>query len=112
MESIRILHISDIQEGVFGIKPDLDYDDSKYNSFLNDLEVVFKEIHLHNPIDIIIISGDLVSTGNLTEFEDLTNQFISKLKDIFKSVPNDKWIVVPGNHDVEWGKAKRDLTIS
>ena len=65
-------------------------------------------IHRKKKIDILVISGDLASTGAKEEYDNLTNEFVPILNDIFLKgrniVPKDRWIIVPGNHDVEWGK--------
>lgn len=63
---MRILHISDIQEGRFGVKTDLKKSYPKtwqeeYDNILDDLKTKFRSIHSQQPIDIIIISGDLAS---------------------------------------------------
>ena len=108
--SLNILHISDIQEGRFGIKEDMSEVDEVYSKFLLDLKNKFEIIHRTNKIDIIAISGDLASTGAKEEFDNLTNEFFPILNEVFLTskniVPQNRWIIVPGNHDVEWGKDK------
>lgn len=108
---LNILHISDIQEGRFGIKEDMsevDEVDEVYSKFLVDLKNKLEIIHRTNKIDIIAISGDLASTGSKEEFDNLTNEFVPILNEVFLKgkniVPKNRWIIVPGNHDVEWGK--------
>ena len=111
---MRILHISDIQEGKFGIKPDLKktYSDNwqkEYQLILNDIKAVFKRIHSEKPVDVIIFSGDLASKGNKEEYHKLQQEFIAKLTEIFPENNNDPrkhWLFVPGNHDVQWGKGE------
>jgi tetratricopeptide (TPR) repeat protein len=106
--SLNILHISDIQEGRFGIKEDMSKVDEVYSKFLVDLKNKLEIIHRTNKIDIIAISGDLASTGAKEEFDNLTDEFFPILNDVFLKgktiVPKNRWIIVPGNHDVEWGK--------
>ncbi len=106
--ALNILHISDIQEGRFGIKEDISGVDELYSNYLADLKSKLEIIHRKNKIDILVISGDLVSTGAKEEYDNLTNEFVPILNDIFLKgrniVPKDRWIIVPGNHDVEWGK--------
>jgi len=108
--SLNILHISDIQEGRFGIKEDIHRGDQVYSNYLLDLKSKLEILHRKNKIDIIAISGDLASTGVKKEFDNLTKEFIPILNDIFLDgkniVPKYRWIIVPGNHDVEWGKDK------
>jgi len=65
-------------------------------------------LHRKDKIDIIVISGDLTSIGAKEEFDHLMNEFLPILEDVFLKgahvVPKNRWIVVPGNHDVEWEK--------
>jgi predicted phosphodiesterase len=108
--SLNILHISDIQEGRFGIKEDMSEVAEVYSKFLVDLKNKLEIIHRTNKIDIIAISGDLVSTGGKEEFDNLTSEFFPILNEVFLKgkniVPKNRWIIVPGNHDVEWGNDK------
>jgi hypothetical protein len=108
--NLNILHISDIQEGRFGIKEDMSEVDKVYSKFLVDLKNKLEIIHRTNKIDIIAISGDLASTGAKEEFDNLTNEFFPIMNEVFlrgkNNIPKNRWIIVPGNHDVEWGKDK------
>ncbi len=110
---IRVLHISDIQEGYFGIKEDLKKEDpenwqNKYNLLLNDLKNQFKKIHSERPVDIIVISGDLASKGIEDDYSNLTREFIPIMEEVFflgnNPVPKNNWLLAPGNHDVHRGK--------
>ncbi len=102
---LRILHLSDIQEGMFGVKNERP---QRYQDLLADLGLQFEHIHKKNPIDIIIITGDLTSKGDVKEFEILSNEFIPMLFKIFinssNPIPPERYLVVPGNHDLEWEK--------
>ena len=104
--NLNILHISDIQEGRFGIKEDITEVNEAYYSYLSDLRSKIEIIHRKNKIDIIVISGDLASVSSKEEYDNLTNEFLPILNEVFlkgkKIVPKNKWIIVPGNHDVEW----------
>ncbi len=108
--NLNILHISDIQEGRFGIKEDISQVNEAYANFLSDLKDKLEILHRKNKIDIIVISGDLTSIGSEEEFNHLTNEFIPILNEVFLNgpniVPKKRWIMVPGNHDVEWGKGE------
>ncbi|MFX0187197.1 MAG: metallophosphoesterase [Candidatus Hodarchaeota archaeon] len=108
--NLNILHVSDIQEGRFGIKEDIFEVNKVYLNFLSDLKDKLEILHRKNKIDIIVISGDLTSIGAKEEFDHLTNEFLPILNDVFLKgtniVPKDRWILVPGNHDVEWEKGE------
>ena len=120
---MRILHLSDIQEGRFGIKPDLqnlfpeNWKD-KYKDILMDIKNEFYNIHSKTPIDIIVISGDLASMGSKEEFDNFTKEFMPIMEDVFLKGPNiipkNRWLIVPGNHDVQWdmGEKKFDAFIN
>ncbi len=107
---MRILHLSDIQDGELGIKPDLkdkfpDDWEEKYKDILEDLKSEFNSIHSKTPIDIITISGDLASTEFEEEYKNLSKEFVPILEEIFlkgsNPVPKDRWLIIPGNHDVQ-----------
>ncbi|MHA1257562.1 MAG: metallophosphoesterase, partial [Promethearchaeota archaeon] len=107
--NLNILHLSDIQEGRFGIKEDISKVKEAYFTFLSDLKDKLEIIHRKNKIDFIVISGDLTSTASKEEFYYLTNEFLPILNEVFlegkNPVPKNRWIIVPGNHDVEWERA-------
>ena len=106
--NLNILHISDIQEGRFGIKEDISEVNEAYSKFLIDLKSKLEIIHRRNKVDIIVISGDLASVSSKDEYNNLEKEFLPILDEIFLKgknvVPKHRWIIVPGNHDVEWGK--------
>jgi len=106
--NLNILHLSDIQEARFGIKSDISITNKAYLNYLSDLKSKLEIIHRKNKIDIVVISGDLASTGSAEEYDNLTKEFIPILNEIFLEginvVPKHRWIIVPGNHDVEWDK--------
>jgi len=107
--SLNIIHLSDIQEGRFGIKEDISTGSEGYYNYLSDLESKLEILHRKDKIDFVVISGDLASTGSKEEYDNLTQEFIPILNEIFLEginvVPKHRWIIVPGNHDVEWDKA-------
>ena len=106
--NLNILHISDIQEGRFGIKEDISGLNEAYSKFLLDLKSKLEIIHRKNKIDIVVISGDLASVSSKEEYDNLEKEFLPILYEVFLKgkniVPKHRWIIVPGNHDVEWGK--------
>ena len=104
--NLNILHLSDIQEGRFGIKEDISKFKEAYYNFLSDLKDKLEIIHRKNKINFIVISGDLASTASKEEFYYLANEFLPILNEVFlegkNPVPKNRWIIIPGNHDVEW----------
>lgn len=57
-------------------------------------------------LDYLIITGDLTNRAKKKEFEKVL-EFITKLKDAFK-LGNDRCIIMPGNHDLDWDKVVYD----
>lgn len=54
--------------------------------------------------DVVIVSGDLVSTGSKNEFEIAANFLGNLSKEL--NLPPERFLMVPGNHDVFWGAAE------
>lgn len=87
----RILHISDIHFGKFHIfSKDLQIEDQ----LIGKLE----QLILNENINLIVISGDLTSVGDYSEFK-RAEMFIEWLSNITK-LPITRFIIVPGNHDI------------
>ena len=97
-ENITILHLSDIQIGK-------DTDDLSLGNFFEVLVNIDKD-KLKN-IDLIIFTGDLVSTGSRDEYKKF-KIFVSKLNQIFPQITKDKIFFVPGNHDINWKLSEND----
>jgi len=110
---MRILHISDIQAGKFNIKEDIKKNekdkvpDEVYKLIINDLRYIFKKIHSQQPIDIIVISGDIASEGIEEDYIEVNKTLFKMMEDVFMSgnnpIPKNRWLIAPGNHDVQWG---------
>jgi 3',5'-cyclic AMP phosphodiesterase CpdA len=98
--SVTVLHISDTQFGQYhrfgsGVE-------SLGSHLIRDLrDLVGGAVP---PIDLIVLSGDIAERGLWSEFQ----QALAFLDDLlaFTALPRDRVVVVPGNHDVNWGKSK------
>jgi predicted MPP superfamily phosphohydrolase len=98
MESIRILHLSDIHYEK-GVKNR--FKDTIVDPLIKELE----KINSDKKINLILITGDLINKGNAgydsteTAFDNFNNDFIEP---IIKKIGIDKKCIffVPGNHDV------------
>ncbi|MCP4344119.1 MAG: AAA family ATPase [Desulfobacterales bacterium] len=97
--SIRMLHLSDLH-----ITSDID-PISIYQPLFSDLEDK-EEGFETKKLDYLIITGDLTSRAAPEEFEKAA-EFINVLKDHYK-LPDDRCIIVPGNHDLSWAERVYD----
>ena len=92
---IHILHLSDIHLGTM--------DDAKI--YLGQLEADLKN-ELHVPeLDYLIISGDIANESIPDDY----NAAFHLIDGIIKGfgLENRKIIIVPGNHDLNWGLSKK-----
>jgi predicted phosphodiesterase len=102
-----ILHISDIHRApdcpssnfaLFkGLQLDIDQGYDKTNQQIPD-----PRAHLRRP-EIIILSGDLVQKGTAAEYKH-GKTFLDALATV---VGKDRIILIPGNHDVDWGQSQK-----
>jgi len=101
---MRILVISDLHIGKKARTKELcpysdavHKDDKLVSSFIESVkEYIFNK----GKLDYLIIPGDITNNSNLIEY-DCASKFIEKIE-LELSIPNEKIIVVPGNHDVDW----------
>jgi 3',5'-cyclic AMP phosphodiesterase CpdA/tetratricopeptide (TPR) repeat protein len=111
-----ILHLSDIH---FGSKPGKEGPVDMYRFYNGDYERPLHE-HLiaefcsksaHFEQDhhrfVLVVSGDLTYQGTPAEFERV-HEFLEALCTSL-SLPRERVILVPGNHDVNWPMAKIDV---
>ncbi len=123
-EGFRILLISDLH-----IKADknLTYDtdqkreigdlaktvSDQFENFFSTLDKIFKDVPKQDLPEAVIVLGDLVNRGGLdkdgdrTEF-DVARKFLFKLANRL-NIREDKILIVPGNHDVDWSSDDLDL---
>ena len=103
-QTFRIIHLSDIHFGEFhrftssGATTRLERltGGSLLESIADDIQSIGA-----TP-DLIVISGDLTSTGNQDEFKEIET-FLSEICKRFDLDPT-RFLIVPGNHDVLWGR--------
>jgi 3',5'-cyclic AMP phosphodiesterase CpdA/tetratricopeptide (TPR) repeat protein len=101
LESLTVLHISDLQFGrnhrfgQLGLADNPDAElDTLFKRLSDDLDVLASDV---KP-ELVVVSGDLVEWGLKREFEDAL-EFLVKLSEHTK-IPRDRFIIVPGNHDI------------
>jgi 3',5'-cyclic AMP phosphodiesterase CpdA len=95
--SVTILHISDSQFGQYhrfgeGVE-------SLGSHLIYDLRDLVDGGHVQ-PINLILISGDIAEEGRRSEY-DQARAFVDQLC-VFTGLDYDRVVVVPGNHDVNW----------
>lgn len=121
--NFRILHISDLHTG---LKLEEDQTARTAQNFCQQIyeridsswrEVNQRKFNQNKKVDLLIISGDLISGDLLqthdaeTQFRCICDEFIVNLQKLLTlDQPDKKTIIVPGNHDVdrngravEWG---------
>lgn len=101
---MRILILSDLHSGTKSRTKDLcpypqakDKDDKLISSFFESAKDYTSN---KGAFDYIIVPGDLTNQANLIEFE-CASKFLDRLSTEF-SIPMENFIIVPGNHDVDW----------
>jgi hypothetical protein len=92
---MHILHLSDLH---FGTSENAQL---WYRQLAADLRHELKCTHL----DAVILSGDIANKSTLEEY-DAAKLFIDKLITTFQ-LKSDRIVIVPGNHDINWGLAKQ-----
>jgi 3',5'-cyclic AMP phosphodiesterase CpdA/CheY-like chemotaxis protein len=86
-----ILHLSDIHFGRFhGIPPELTIEDL--------IQPVIADIQKAQPVDLIVVSGDLSSEGLDKEFV-RSEKFLVQIAEVL-GIGSERVVIVPGNHDI------------
>ena len=99
LPSSLILHLSDLH---FGTRQDAA---SWYNQLAEDLN---QELRVSR-LDAVILSGDIANYSTPEEY-DAAHHFLDLLAGEFH-ISAAQIILVPGNHDLNWGLAKKAYTI-
>lgn len=109
---VRILHISDIHRG-----PDEPTSSATLlGRLLTDIHRTYKENNRDlaasepklGPPDIIVVSGDLTQRAAPEEFAE-ARRFLEGLLPLVEG-DRGRIVIVPGNHDLDWGIAARSFT--
>jgi len=97
-KKLNILHLSDLHFGKFNRHT------GQIPYYKRIWEEIKKKLESNNikvsDIDLVIITGDLSSTGNKIEFEHAHN-FLNVL---YEDLDKKKFIIIPGNHDLEYAE--------
>lgn len=100
---MRIVHLSDAH---FVSDRSNAFNSNIVVPLIKDLEVFHKE----KPIDLICFTGDLIDKGGSgnasVEFLQFSKLFIEQILTKL-SLTSDRFLIIPGNHDIERGKAHR-----
>lgn len=104
MNTIKILHLSDLQFGKSNrfVGKKRYSDDVNYETFAESIASEVLTTWKNGP-DIITVTGDIAEKAKIVEYDIATNFFNSILQK-FKFVP--QLYIVPGNHDVNLGEAE------
>lgn len=103
----RLLHLSDIHFGrdhTFTSKSGIP---ASATGTLLDILVADYQKREERP-DVVVISGDMSSTAQRTEFDEASS-FLAELLKRFE-IDTNRLLVVPGNHDVLWGRGDCDAS--
>jgi hypothetical protein len=98
---LRILHISDLQEGHPHAGPWRERR-ALGPAWARNLDVVLEE----GPVDLVCFTGDVASRGSTEEFAQATGFFEELLQKL--ALPRERLFLVPGNHDVDRTQAVSD----
>jgi predicted MPP superfamily phosphohydrolase len=90
MNKITIIHLSDLH-----------YDNSKPNDTEIVLKALLRDLDHFPVIDFILFSGDLVNAGD--KKDDFEKAFQTFIKPLLKktNLNEDRFFIVPGNHDIQ-----------
>src|SRR6476661_6781877 len=97
---MRILHLSDLH---FGTKANAN---NWYSQLADDL---VNELSCKT-IEFLVLSGDIANKATPGEYSAAVS-FLAALTAEFK-IDKTKIIIVPGNHDVNWGQAKKSYRLT
>lgn len=101
LHTLRLLHISDIHMRGGREKEGWRRREVLGSAWQKNID----DLLLDGPIDLICLTGDVANTGKPDEYEDATVFVEELLKRVGQ--PMQRLFVVPGNHDIDRGLAKR-----
>jgi 3',5'-cyclic AMP phosphodiesterase CpdA len=98
--AVTVLHVSDTQ---FGAYHQFSADDSLAGYLIRDVAGLIRDQRVPRP-DLIVLSGDITERGKSGEFGQ-AREFLDLLCAEFGLEP-ERVVVVPGNHDINWGHSR------
>ena len=112
MDSIKIIHISDIHRD----KVNPISNEALLASLLLDIEK-YKDLGIEKP-DLLLVSGDIVRgigfNETVDELEKQYNEaflFLEELSNELFNGDKSRIVIVPGNHDVNWLTSKNSMDL-
>lgn len=111
-----ILHITDLHRS----KADPISNAELLSALLNDRAHYVREDPAISPPQAIVVSGDLIQGVGLGHPEpgtelaaqyDVAYDFLARLADRFVDGDRSKVILIPGNHDVDWNRARASMEV-
>ena len=103
MPPILLLHLSDLHFGPhsrFASEPP----ERLGQSFHRALAAAQEKLGIGQKVDLVVVTGDIAEAGKRSEFE-AGRQFLTALAGGL-GLPVDRFVFVPGNHDVNWASCK------
>jgi predicted phosphodiesterase len=104
MPPILLLHLSDLHFGphsrFLGEPPE-----RLGKSFHRALEAAQEKLGIVQRVDLVVVTGDIAEAGKRSEFE-AGRQFLTALAGGL-GLPVERFVFVPGNHDVNWASCKK-----
>ncbi len=104
MPPILLLHLSDLHFGPHGRFLGED-PDRLGKGFHRALAAAQRGLRLERKVDLVIVTGDVAEAGKPSELKQ-GRQFLSALGGEL-GLPPERFVFVPGNHDVNWASCKR-----
>ena len=98
-----LVHLSDLHVGKdhgYRVFMERRAQDESKEAMTDLIERDLKRMELLGRVDALVISGDLVCTGDHDEFRRV-KVVIDRIMEIL-SLDNDRVLIIPGNHDLNW----------
>ena len=93
---LRMLHLSDLHFSTCA---------NPGSSMMGALEIDLAESLRLGKLDYVVLSGDIADTADPREYQ-AAEEWLKKIMERF-SVPRERLVIVPGNHDVSWVESKK-----
>jgi predicted phosphodiesterase len=99
MESLTWLHISDWHQKVSLSRSDKHIRRRVVIGLLRDIKRMLMRRHIEH-IDFIVFSGDIAHAGKPDQYAEALATLIEPIER-FTGVVKERWVIIPGNHDVD-----------